>query len=112
MAIAFFNYLSSNLSRKLNNCKNIDEVIDVCVDNFYEFHSLIKLVHDSPICNLKDCQVKLLCNSLGNYLENNVRRSNRLLRWEIVSLSLPYPTRFKDCIFILKRGIVTVLPNK
>ena len=112
MAIAFFNYFGSSLSRKLNDCKNIDEVIDVCVDNIYEFHSLIKLAHDSRVCDLENCQVKLVCDSLSKYLENNVRRSNRLLRRKIVSLSLLYPTGFRDCIFILKRAIVTILSSR
>ena len=112
MAIAFFNYSSSNLSRKLNDCKNIEEVIDVCVDNIYELHSLIKLAHDSRVCDFENCHVKLVCDSLSKYLENNVRICNRLLRRKIVSLSLLCPTGFGDCIFILKRAIVTILSSR
>ena len=112
MTIAFFNYLSSNLSRKIKDCKNIDEVIDVCVGNIYEFHSLMKLSRNSRVCHLEKCQIKLFCDSLSKCLKNNVRRSNHLLRRKVFSLSLLYPAGFRDCIFILKLAIVTVFPTK
>ena len=54
----FFTYLINNLSRKLYYCKNIDEVIDVFVDNICEFHSRVKLIYDSCICDLGNCQVR------------------------------------------------------
>ena len=111
MVIAFFTCLINNLSRKLNYCKNIDEVIDVFVDNICEFHSLVKFIHDSCICDLGNCQVRFLCDSLGEYFENNVRRSNHLLRRKSILLSVLYPAGFRDCVFILKRAIVTILPS-
>ena len=39
--LLFFTYLNSNLSNKLNNCYNFNKVIDVCVENVFEFHSVI-----------------------------------------------------------------------
>ena len=80
MAIAFFSYLNSNLSKKFNDCNSFDELIDVCVENVFEFHAVIKLVHGSRFCNLENCQVKSFCEGLGEYLLNSVRRSDRLLR--------------------------------
>ena len=112
MAIAFFTYLNSNLSNKLNNCNNFNEVIDVCVENVFEFHSVIKLVRGSCLCNLENCQVKSVYESLGEYLSSSIRRSDRLLRRKVVSLSEMYPVAFKDCIFILKSGHVAILPRR
>ena len=112
MAIAFFTYLNSNLSSKLNNCNNFNEVIDVYVENVFEFHSFIKLIYGSRLCNLENCQVKSFYESLGEYLSSSIRRSDWLLRRKIVSLSEMYPVGFRDCIFILKRDHVVILPSR
>ena len=79
MAIPFFTYLNSNLSNKLNDCNNFNELIDICVENVFEFHSVIKLVHGSRFCNLENCQVKSVYESLGEYLSSSITSSDRLL---------------------------------
>ena len=104
----FFSYLNSNLSKKFNDCNNFDEFIGVCVENVFEFHAAIKLAHGSRFWNLENCQVKSFCEGLEEYLSNTVRRSDRLLRNKIVSLSEIYPVRFRDCISMLKRGHVVI----
>ena len=96
----------------MNNCDNFNEVIDVSVENVFEFHSVIKLIHGSRFCNLEDCQVKSVYESFGEYLSNSIRRSDRLLRRKIVSLSEIHLAGFKDYIFILKRGHVVILPSR
>ena len=96
----------------MNNCNNFNEVIDVCVENMFEFHFAIKLAHGSRFCNLENCQVKSVYESLGESVSNSIRRSDHLLRRKIVSLSEMYPVGFKDCIFILKRGHVVILPSR
>ena len=53
MAIAVFTYLSKNISRKLNNCHNFNEVSDLCVENINEFHFRIKTIHCSCHVTLK-----------------------------------------------------------
>ena len=111
MTIAFFTYLNSNLSSKLNNRNNFNEVIYVCVENAFEFHSVIKLVHGSRLCNLENCQLKSFYESLREYLSSNIKRSDHLLRRKIVSLSEIYPVGFRDCIFILKLSHVVILPS-
>ena len=61
MKIAFFSYFhifNSNLSKKFNDCNNFGEFIDVCLENVYEFHAVIKLAYGSRFCNLENCQVK------------------------------------------------------
>ena len=83
----FFSYSNSNLSKKFNDCNSFDELIDVCVENDFEFHTVIKLAHGSRFCNLDNWQVKSFYEGLGEYLSNSVRRSDRLLRNKIVSLS-------------------------
>ena len=108
----FFSYLNSNLSKKFNDCNNFDELIDVCVENVFEFHAVIKLTHGSRSCNLENYQVKSFYEGLGEYLSHSVRRNDRLLRNKIVSLSEMYPVGFRDCIFILKRGHVVILPSR
>ena len=112
MAIAFFTYLNSNLSSKLNNCNNFNEVIHVCIENVFGFHTVIKLVCGSHLCNIENCQVKSFYESLGEYLSRSITRIDRLLRRKIVSLSKMYPVGFRDCIFILKRGHVVILPSR
>ena len=49
-------------------------------DNVCEFYSTIKLAHDFFSCNLENCQVKSICDSLEEYLSNSFRRSKRLLK--------------------------------
>ena len=84
MAIAFFfSYLNNNLSKQFNDCNNFDELIDVYVENIFEFYAVIKLAHGSRFCNLENCQVKSFYEGLGEYLSNSVRRSDRLLRNKI-----------------------------
>ena len=112
MAIAFFTYLNSNLSSKLNNCNNFNEVIDVCVESVFEFYFVIKLVQGSCLCNLENCQVKSFYESLGEYFSSSIRKSDHLLRRKIVSLSKMYPVGFRDFIFILKHGHVVILPSR
>ena len=108
----FFSCLNSNLSKKFNDCYNFDELIDVCVEIVFEFHGVIKLAHGSCFCNLENCQVKSFYESLGEYFSNSVRRSDRLLRNKIVSLSEMYPVGFRDCVFKLKRGHIVILPSR
>ena len=108
----FFTYLISNLKNKLNNCNTFNEVIDNCVENVFEFHSLINLANGSRFCNSENFQVKSVYESLGKYLTNSVKRSDRLLKKKHVSLSEIYPVGFRDCIFILKRGHVVILPSR
>ena len=64
----FFSYLNSNLSKKFNDCNNFDELIDVCVENVFEFHAVIKLVHGSRSCDLENCQVTFQI-ALGSFVE-------------------------------------------
>ena len=108
----FFTHLISNLKNKLNNCNTFSEVIDICVENVFEFHSLINLANGSCFCNLENFQVKSLCESLGKYLTNSVKRSDHLLKKKLVSLSEMYPVGFRDCIFMLKHGHVVILPRR
>ena len=112
MAIVFFSYLNSNLSKRFNDCNNFDDLIDICVESISEFHAVIKLAHGSRFCNLENCLVKLFFKGLGEYLSNSVRRSDRLLRSKIESLSEMHPVRFRDCIFILKHGHVVILLSR
>ena len=97
--------------KKFNDCNNFDELINVCVENIFEFHAIIKLTHGSRFCNLENCQVKSFYKGLREYLSNSVR-NDRLLRNKIVSLSEMYPVGFSDYIFILKRGHVVILPSR
>ena len=112
MVIAFLSYLNNNLSKQFNDCNNFDELIDVYVENIFEFYAVIKLAHGSRFCNLENCQVKSFYEGLGKHSSNSVRRSDRLLRNKIVSLSEIYPVGFRDCIFILKRGHVVILSSR
>ena len=75
MTIAFFKHLNSNLSSKLNHCNNFNEVIDVCVENVFEFHTVIKLVHGSHLYNTENCQVKSFYEILENTLLGALRES-------------------------------------
>ena len=104
MVIAFLSYLNNNLSKQFNDCNNFDELIEFC--------AVIKLAHGSRFCNLENCQVKSFYEGLGKHSSNSVRRSDRLLRNKIVSLSEIYPVGFRDCIFILKRGHVVILSSR
>ena len=74
MSIVFFSYLGSTLQFKFNDCNDFDDIIGVC-----EFYSNIKLAHDSRLCNLENCEVKSICDSLEDHLSNSFRRSKRLL---------------------------------
>lgn len=79
MSIVFFSYLASTLQFKLNDCNDFDDIIGVCA-NICEFYSNIKLAHGSRLCNLENCQVKSICDSLEDHLSNSFRRSKRLLK--------------------------------
>ena len=71
-----------------------------------KMYSALKLVHNTCCCNLPSCQIRFFCESLGNYLEKGGdRRSNRLLRKEMIPLISLYPVGFLECNKILKKGL-------
>ena len=94
MAIAFFNPLSENSYSKLVNCADFNDLIDICVENINESFPAIKRIHDSQPCNLETCQVRSFCEGFENSLKDNLRRSSRFLRKELILLSEKCPVRF------------------
>ena len=82
MAIVFFKSVSENLYSKLN-------LIDICVEHINEFFSTIKGIEGSQSCNLE------------KYLKENLRRSKRLVRKELILIFEKYAVGFGDCVFFL-----------
>lgn len=101
MAIALFNPISKNFYSKLINCNDFNDLIDICVENINEFSSAIKR-------KLETCQVRFVCEGLGKYLKDNLRRSSLLLRKELILISEKYSGYFRDCIFLLKKECLDV----
>lgn len=108
MAIALFNPISKNFYSKLINCNDFNDLIDICVENINEFSSAIKRIHGSQPCKLETCQVRFVCEGLGKYLKDNLRRSSLLLRKELILISEKYPGYFRDCVFLLKKECLDV----
>ena len=108
MAIALFNPISKNFYSKLINCNDFNDLIDICVENVNEFSSAIKRIHGSQPCKLETCQVRFVCEGLGKYLKDNLRRISLLLRKELILISEKYPGYFRDCVFLLKKECLDV----
>lgn len=57
--IAFFYYLSDDLTVSFKNCNDLKVIIGVCVEHVCEIYSFLKLIHDSNHCTLKNCKIGL-----------------------------------------------------
>lgn len=110
--IVFFLYTSDNLHVAFSNFNDFESVINVYIDNICEMYSALKIIHDTNLCNSSNCQVNSFCDCLGNYLEKGGNtRSKRLLKLELIRLFELYPAGFRDCIELLRRGYITILPG-
>ena len=105
MAIEFFNSVSENLYSKLIDCKDFDNLIDICVEHINEFFSTIKGIEGSQSCNLETQSISLTFEHLEKYLKENLRRSKRLVRKELILIFEKYAVGFGDCIFLIKKKI-------
>ena len=47
MAISFLNLISENFYGNPILCNDLNDVIDVCAENIYDFSSAIKCIHSS-----------------------------------------------------------------
>ena len=90
---------------------NFDSVLDACAENIREMYSAIKITHTKNKCDIQGCQVRSICNCLEAYLENGGnRKSICLIKRKLIWLSETYPLGFRDCLMLLKRGYILVLP--
>ena len=109
--IGLFCYLSDDIHLLFSSCNNLNDLIGFFADNICEIYSSLKLVHELDHCQLNKCEIGLFVDSIACYLEQGgSRRSKRLLIKYLISV-INYPFGFLECVKLLKKGYVFVLPG-
>ena len=107
MTIAFVDPISEIFYRKIILCNNLNDVIDVCAKNIFDFFFFfLPLKVFVAVYNLENCEM------FGKLFEGNLRRKKHLIRNELLSISEKYPVGFCHCILLLKKRYIFMLLNR